>query len=166
MTCCFASAEEREATHRSREIDRYLEKESKKPANQLKLLLLGGHESGKSTFWKQIRILYGKGYSEEDRLQLRSYIYHTVLNGMREVIRCVRKFQIPFQYPESEQNQMFEDWSCDNTDVEFSPYVEPLMSLWRDQGIQEAVKRTTDYTSVSDIITSLTYTISLIQYCI
>ena len=158
MACCFTTAEEREATRRSREIDRYLEKESKKPVNQLKFLLLGPRGSGKSTYWKQMRILYGEGYSEEDRFQLRSEIYCTVLNGMREVIRCVRKFHIPFQHPENELNhQMFDDWSWHDcvTDVEFVPYVEPLMALWSDQGVQEAVKRATDYTPVSDIITIL-----------
>ena len=158
MAWCFASAEERAATRRSRDIDRYLKREKKRAASQLKILLLGPDESGKSMFWKQMRILYGGGWSEEHRLQQRPVIYSTVLNGMKEVLWCLKQFRIPLENPENEQNcSVFEDlrdWSgCGiTTDVSFSSYVGPLVSLWRDQGIQEATKRAGLYTLVSDII--------------
>lgn len=156
MAWCFASAEERAATRRSRDIDRYLERERKRAASQQKILLLGPDESGKSAFWTQMRILYGEGWSEEDRLQQRPVVYSTVLNGMKEVLRCLKQFRIPFENPENEQNcSVFEDWhdrsGCGiTTDVGFSSYVGPLVSLWRDQGIQEAAKRARLYTLVSD----------------
>jgi hypothetical protein len=153
---CIASAEERAATRRSRDIDRYLESERKQAARQSKirrLLLLGSDESEKSEFWMQMRFLYGRRYSEEDRLQQRPIIYSTVLNGMKEVLRCLKEFHIPFQNPKNEQNcSKFEDWSGRGitTDASFSSYVEPLMSLWRDQGVQEAANRAGLYTLVSD----------------
>ena len=156
MACCFVSAEERAATRRSREIDRYLKRERIRAASQLKILLLGTNGSGRSAFWKQMRILYGEGYSDENRLQQRPIIYSTVLNGMKEVIWCLKKFHIPFEHPENEQKcSVFKDWhdwdGCGVTmDVGVSSYVEPLMSLWRDEGIQEAAKRAELYTLVSD----------------
>ena len=158
MAWCFASAEERAATRRSRDIDRYLKREKKRAESQLKILLLGPDESGKSMFWKQMRILYGGGWSEEHRLQQRPVIYSIVLNGMKEVLWCLKQFCIPLENPENEQNcSVFEDlrdWSgCDiTTDVSFSSYVGPLVSLWRDQGIQEAAKRAGLYTLVSHVI--------------
>ena len=39
--------------------------------HKVKLLLLGTGESGKSTLFKQMRVLYGTGYSEEERKQVR-----------------------------------------------------------------------------------------------
>jgi hypothetical protein len=91
-----------------------------------------------------MQFLYG---GEEGRLQQRPIIYSTVLNGMKEVLRCLKEFHIPFQNPENEQNcSKFEDWRDRSgrgitTDASFSSYVEPLMSLWRDQGVQKAANR-------------------------
>ena len=156
MAWCFASAEERAATRRSRDIDLYLKREEKRAASQRKILLLGPDESGKSMFLKQMQFLYGGGWSEEHRLQQRTVIYSTVLNGMKEVLWCLKQFRIPLENPKNKQNcSVFEDLrdrsDCGiTTDVGFSSYVGPLVSLWRDQGIQEATKRARLYTLVSD----------------
>ena len=154
MASCFSSAEEREATRRSFEIDQHLKEEKTELLKQTKILLLGPSESGKSTFWKlTFHDLHGS--EEQGRLQLRSAIYCTVLDGMVEAIRCMKRIQIRFQYPRNKQKcSVFKDWPHHNlhkcvTDVEFSPYVEPLMSLWEDEGIQEAVRRADLHTPVS-----------------
>ena len=149
--CCFASPEEKEATRRSKEIDRYLERERLRCWREVKILLLGASGSGKSTFLKQMRILHGKGYTEENRLRFRPDIYATILNGMRDVIQYLKEHQILLQDSQNEKNcQAFSDlWhgvSHGLTDVEFcSTYVKPLMSLWRDQGIQAAVEEANQY---------------------
>lgn len=147
--CCSASAGEIEAARRSKEIDRYLERERLRYWREVKILLLGTSGSGKFTFLKQMRILYGRGYTEEDRLGFRPGIYLTILNGIRDVILCRKEQQIPLQDSQNEEKcQLFLDmWhgvppiGRSLTDVEFcSVYVKPLMSLWRDRGIQAAVE--------------------------
>lgn len=50
---------------------------------QVKLLLLGAGESGKSTFLKQMRILYGQDYDETDLLDIRPTIYQNMVKGMK-----------------------------------------------------------------------------------
>lgn len=158
--CCYASAERRAATRRSREIDRYLKMEKRRADSQLKILLLGSDESGKSAFWKQMQILYGERYdSEETRLQQRPVVYSIILRGMQEVIWRLKEFHIPFEHPENEQNcSVFKDWhdwhagDGITADVWVSSYVEPLMSLWRDKGVQEAAEKAELYNLVSDMI--------------
>ena len=58
----------------------------------MKLLLLGAGESGKSTFLKQMRILHGKGYKEQDLLDYRSTVYGNIVKGMkvsRDLIKSI-----------------------------------------------------------------------------
>ena len=50
---------------------------------QVKLLLLGAGESGKSTFLKQMRILHGEGYGKEDLLKFRPVVYSNIVKGMK-----------------------------------------------------------------------------------
>ena len=61
-----------DAKKRAAEIQRLLRKDFTNNKKELKLLLLGTGESGKSTIIKQMRILFGEGFAEEDRKVSRS----------------------------------------------------------------------------------------------
>jgi len=54
--------------------------------NSIKLLLLGAGESGKSTLFKQMINLYGKGYSLEERLSFKPIIEQNTLNAIKVLI--------------------------------------------------------------------------------
>jgi len=48
-----------------------------------KLLLLGAGWSGKSTVFKQMKVTYGQGFSDEERKSLRWTIYQNVYQAMK-----------------------------------------------------------------------------------
>lgn len=52
---CTISAEEREAIEKSRQIEKVLKEDGVQAAKDVKLLLLGAGESGKSTIVKQMK---------------------------------------------------------------------------------------------------------------
>lgn len=61
----------------------------------------GPGESGKSTFIKQMRIIHGAGYSEEERKGFRPLIYQNIFVSMQAMIEAMDWLQIPFSRPES-----------------------------------------------------------------
>ena len=62
-----------------------------------KLLLLGTGEAGKSTFVKQMKILYGIGFSEEEKRAFRVDVLNNVVDGIKILIAGMDRFGIPYQ---------------------------------------------------------------------
>ena len=153
MAMCFASPEEKEASRRSRLIDKQLQQERRSLRQEIKILLLGAGESGKSTFIKQMRIIHGADYSEQDRLEFRHTIYHNMLKGTKILVEARRRLQIPLQNPRNDQNgQIISSYHREGelTDEEFHPYVAPLSELWSDAGLQSTLKRSNEFQLVSN----------------
>ena len=149
---CWLSEEEKEAIRRSKLIDRQLQQEKKNLRQEIKILLLGAGESGKSTFIKQMRIIHGEDYSEQDRLDFRATIYHNILKSMKILVEARRRLQIPLENPKNEENgHKVSTYHRDGelTDEEFHPYVDPLNALWKDAGIRATVKRNNEFQLVS-----------------
>ena len=75
-----------EASQQSRRIDKFISDDLKRTRSELRVLLLGTGESGKTTVIKQMRINYGDGFDLESRIKLRSNIYRNVYNAVQYLI--------------------------------------------------------------------------------
>nr|XP_015798452.2 guanine nucleotide-binding protein G(q) subunit alpha [Nothobranchius furzeri] len=144
-TCCL-SPEAKEARRINDEIERQLRRDEKESRREYKLLLLGTGESGKSTFIKQMRIIHGCGYSEEDRRGFTRLIFHNIFTAMQAMIQAMSALQIPYKYEHNKANAAV----VSRVDVErvttlTKPYEDALKSLWSDPGIQECHSRRREY---------------------
>ena len=63
----------------------------------------GTGESGKSTFIKQMRIIHGAGYSEEDKRGFTKLVYQNIFTAMQAMIRAMETLKILYKY---EQNKV------------------------------------------------------------
>jgi len=81
MGLCCSSADET-----TREIDRQMRNDRREDAEVIKLLFLGAGGSGKSTLFKQLRLLHGDGLGEEERRNNTSNIYQNILDGMKLLV--------------------------------------------------------------------------------
>ena len=83
----------------------------------------GTGESGKSTFIKQMRIIHGAGYSEEDKRGFTKLVYQNIFTAMQAMVRAMETLKILYKY---EQNK-----------VRASPggvcgrYLPPRRGLWK-----------------------------------
>lgn len=55
----------------------------------------GTGESGKSTFIKQMRIIHGSGYSEEDKKGYIKLVYQNIYMAMGSMLRAMENLKVP-----------------------------------------------------------------------
>lgn len=76
----------------SSKLDKKLQAGYKDDEQIKKLLLLGAGESGKSTLFKQINTIYGKGFQEKDRDEFVVIIHNNVIKSMKMLTEMTEKF--------------------------------------------------------------------------
>ncbi|XP_015375114.1 PREDICTED: guanine nucleotide-binding protein subunit alpha homolog isoform X1 [Diuraphis noxia] len=149
--CCLRfkfSAEEVEQRYRSKEIDKLIDKDKHLLRRQVKLLLLGAGESGKSTFLKQMRIIHGIHFEPELVIEYQHIIYQNILRGMKVLADARQKLGIPWENPDNNKNGEF-ILSFDNrTTLDtrlFQSYAPSMYCLWKDAAIKRAFERRREF---------------------
>ncbi|CAH8867335.1 unnamed protein product [Trichobilharzia szidati] len=145
MFCC-RSEEYKEQNRINKEIEKQLKRDKKDARRELKLLLLGTGESGKSTFIKQMRIIHGAGYSDDERRTFIKIVYQNIYMAMFTMIRAVESLKIPYENP---ANKSYAE-AIREIDYETVTTMEPqhvvaIKSLWDDPGIKECYDRRREY---------------------
>ncbi|XP_036117034.1 guanine nucleotide-binding protein subunit alpha-14 [Molossus molossus] len=144
--CCCLSAEEKESQRISAEIERQLRRDKKDARRELKLLLLGTGESGKSTFIKQMRIIHGSGYSDEDRKGFTKLVYQNIFTAMQAMIRAMDNLRIQYTCEQNKENaQLIREVEVDRVSTLSRDQVRAIKQLWLDPGIQECYDRRREY---------------------
>ena len=62
-------------------------------------MFAGTGESGKSTFIKQMRIIHGCGYSDDDKRSFIKLVYQNIFMAMNSMIRAMETLKIPYKDP-------------------------------------------------------------------
>jgi GTPase SAR1 family protein len=133
--CARESDSDRDERRRTRAIERSLSKADARDSKYEKLLLLGAGGSGKSTVFKQVQIIHGKGYSELDRQGFAGIIRNNVLQAITTLGQNCSRFGGALQNPAA--LKVVETLPGDETQMDES-LGELIANLWRDAGIQIA----------------------------
>ncbi|KAJ8717980.1 hypothetical protein PYW07_005910 [Mythimna separata] len=145
---CAQSAEERAAAARSRQIERNLKEDGIQASKDIKLLLLGAGESGKSTIVKQMKIIHESGFTNEDFKQYRPVVYSNTIQSLVAILRAMPNLGITYGNKDRESDgKMVFDVIQRMEDTE--PFSEELLAamkrLWADAGVQECFGRSNEY---------------------
>lgn len=89
-------------------IEQRLRMNKQSEKGQIKLLLLGAGESGKSTVLKQLKLLHKGGFTQQERMQYAQIIWVDMIQSMKILILQARKLGIPLE--------------CDQADSPLIPY--------------------------------------------
>ena len=87
MGACLSSSAESKA---SKDIERLMSQAYVMESEKVKLLLLGAGESGKSTIFKQMRVLFGAPLTEEEKHQITPIVYSNTIMSMKVLLDAVQ----------------------------------------------------------------------------
>lgn len=153
--CCLRfkfSPEELEQRYKSQEIDKMIEKDKQLLKRQVKLLLLGAGESGKSTFLKQMRIIHGMKFDDALIKEFQHIIYQNIVKGMKVLVDARDKLGIPWEHATNSEIGMhilkFENSMMLDAKL-FMHYTPSLRMLWTDAAIKRAFDRRREFQLVS-----------------
>jgi len=145
---------QRLAIEKSREIDRQNQVDHQVNMAQVKLLLLGAGESGKTTVLKQMQIIYGKGFSEHELKTLWApRLNENVITAMKAICEAATDLGLEDQIQDKAAFEQFTGNDAiygmggsslaDGVSlVEVGPVIK---ALWEDPGIQAAWARRSEY---------------------
>ncbi|RCH98001.1 guanine nucleotide-binding protein subunit alpha [Rhizopus stolonifer] len=129
---------------RDREINQQLKQERSQLQKQVKLLMLGAGESGKSTVLKQMKLIHG-GYSPKERAQYKEIIYSNTIQSMRVILKAMEKMEIELEDPD---HAKYRDIIYD-TPMQISrlptKVADALRVLWNDAHVLTAFGRSREY---------------------
>jgi len=131
-------------------INREIKTETRKKEKEVKLLMLGTGESGKSTLVKQFRILYRGSFTREELLSFRPALHNNIVLSIQALIKGAEKFH---EDPDEQQRDRYVITSQPKDQLEkilaLDPlshelpysYVPAIKSLWADPAVQLAYIR-------------------------
>jgi len=150
MACCGGSgmtAEEEAAAKeerlRSKELEKAMQQQHAQELGVNKLLLLGAGESGKSTLFKQMILIHGKGFKEEaERKSFIPIVHSNILTSMKTLCEQSDKLAAERHLPTtvSAGLQPSKQWFIEaklEADTAVTPEIaQHVAALWQDPGIQ------------------------------
>lgn len=148
MICsCFEHDEEwLEQKRINNEINKQIKRDKKNARREFKLLLLGTGESGKSTFVKQMRIIHGCGYSDEDRFQHVPLICRNVFNIIQSLIGAMEALDISYDDEVvQDKAQILQAVDASAITTLEQPFASYIAEIWENNGIQEAYRRRREF---------------------
>ncbi|ELQ38422.1 hypothetical protein OOU_Y34scaffold00540g27 [Pyricularia oryzae Y34] len=101
---CFGSrnVHDEAGAARSRELDKAIRADEKRLQKEVKLLLLGAGESGKSTVLKQMKLIYAQGFSKNEKIEWKPVVFQNIVQSFRLIHDAMQELDIEFENKENE----------------------------------------------------------------
>ncbi|KAJ6247392.1 guanine nucleotide-binding protein g(o) subunit alpha [Anaeramoeba flamelloides] len=113
--------------------------------NEIKILLLGPGDSGKSTVVKQMRLINGLNFDQEEREDFVDKIRYNVVQNARALVFAMDQFDVEYSDKSNIQaSKYFKSISPTNSTWNEDVY-NHVKTIWDDQGIKEVFKRGAEF---------------------
>ncbi|KAJ6484004.1 guanine nucleotide binding protein, alpha subunit [Mycena sanguinolenta] len=146
MGCVNSTGVDEEAKARNDEIENQLKRDRIVAKNEIKMLLLGAGESGKSTVLKQMKLIYYDGYNAQEREAYKEIIYSNTIQSMRAILEAMPQLDIALA-PQNDARRATIMALPPQIEADALPrdLADAMRGLWRDPGVKEAVRRSREF---------------------
>lgn len=146
MGCC-QSNEVHDGKARNEEIENQLKRDKLNMRNEVKMLLLGAGESGKSTILKQMKLIHDGGYSRDEREAFKEIIFSNTVQSMRVILEAMDEMGIALSQPAHRHHvtvimEMPSQIERENLPPEVTQAVK---TLWKDPNLNTVFERSREY---------------------
>uniref|UniRef100_H2Y1Q1 Uncharacterized protein n=1 Tax=Ciona intestinalis TaxID=7719 RepID=H2Y1Q1_CIOIN len=148
MGCAASRSDEEKGLKKTSDmIDKQLKKDQEAARKEVKLLLLGAGESGKSTIAKQMKILHQDGFSESERINFKPVVFANTVQSMVAILKAMESLNIQFGDPQrADDGKKLRAASGQMEDVDLATDIgQSLKLLWADDGVKECYGRSREY---------------------
>ncbi|ELR25473.1 guanine nucleotide-binding protein alpha-5 subunit, putative [Acanthamoeba castellanii str. Neff] len=133
---------EKAAKKRNNEIDYELQQDRKRLRQEVKLLLLGPGESGKSTIFKQMKIIsMAGGFTREELMAYKHVIYGNCVTQMKVIVHAASKLGIEMASEDNMERAERLAKLPAGGDSFTSQVAQDIAALWADAGIRAAYEQ-------------------------
>jgi len=141
------SSEEKAGKQRNEEIEKQLRTDRQMQRNEIKMLLLGAGESGKSTILKQMKLIHEGSYSRDERDSFKEIIFSNTVQSMRVILEAMESLELPLANGASEYHvqTIFMQPTQIEGDSLPSDVGKAIEALWSDAGVQQCFQRSREY---------------------
>jgi guanine nucleotide-binding protein G(i) subunit alpha len=108
--------------------------------SEVKLLLLGAGESGKSTIAKQMKIIHLRGFTEQERAAMREVILSNIVIAVKALCQAMEKLGLEVERAENEPRRQALAEAPNQVQAIPPAMAQDIKALWGDKGVQLAFK--------------------------
>lgn len=133
------------------EVDASIKKRKEEMEREIKILLLGSGESGKSTIFKQIKILRNKGFDPEETLRIKGNILASIAVNMGRLVRGAVEANSDFAPENTERVMRMRNVDerttfAEDFEEQFrNSLADDISVLWKEPAVKQAFERKADY---------------------
>eukprot|EP01042_Synura_sphagnicola_P008638 gene8638-11074_t len=149
MGCTQSTGDDDGKRRKNKDLDNELKQLKSQEDEKIKLLLLGAGESGKSTIFKQMKIIYGDQYTDAERRQHIPPVYSNVLQAMKVLIDQTITFNMVGGVQAKDAFEMIKN--IDESETIDIRVGDAVKALWQDPGMQAVWARRAEFQVIESV---------------
>lgn len=139
----------KEEMQRSKYLDEKNQEAFRVEQEKVKLLLLGAGESGKSTIFKQMKILFGAPFSKEESQHATPMVYNNIVTSLKIICEHVEELGLKSQVKAASE---FAEFMACSDEADVDPKLGAIIkALWNDEGVKACWSRRAEFQIVESV---------------
>ncbi|GMI10338.1 hypothetical protein TrRE_jg7772 [Triparma retinervis] len=120
--------------------------------HRAKLLLLGAGGAGKSTIFKQVRLLALEGFEDDIRMECVVPIIQNIVDACQKLVKISLKHELPLASKTMNESEVIRSTRVNSAEDDFSALKDAVKIIWADPQIKKAFSLSLGESSSKDAV--------------